>query len=151
MHAFYEKVTDKARGALELANNYAKNRKHPLVTNLHILWGILDQGNNVGKKILENLKVDAKKLKLQVEAELGVGEYTTHGSAVAYDVDAQECICTAIDYGRRVNHIGCQHLLMALVDDKDNPVGRLLDKNNVTPELVLAEIKAIVRPVFVQP
>jgi ATP-dependent Clp protease ATP-binding subunit ClpA len=148
MHAYYEKVTDKARGALELANDLAKKRKHPLVKNLHILWGIVSQGNNVGEAVLKNLKVDCKKLKSKVEEILGEGNYDSHGYGVAYDTDARQCICQAIEYGRKVNHIGCQHILLALLAEKENPAGLLLDKSGVTLELVLAEIKAIVRPVF---
>jgi ATP-dependent Clp protease ATP-binding subunit ClpA len=148
MHAYYDKVTDKARQALEAANDEAKKRKSILVSNLHILWGILDQGKNVGTSILANLKVDLKTLKSEVEKKLGEGKYSTHGSAVPYDTDAQECICAAIDYGHKVKHIGCQHLLLGLLANTENSAGRLLDQSGITLELVLAEIKSIIRPVF---
>jgi ATP-dependent Clp protease ATP-binding subunit ClpA len=148
MHAFYDRVTDRARQALEFANNLALRRKHPLVTNLHILWGIMEEGRNVGSKVLEEMKVDSKKLKLEIEAQLGYGEYATHDRAVCYAEDARQCICEAITLGQSgMRVIGCHHLLQAILMEPTNPAAQLLDKWKVTQELTDAYMGAVVKPV----
>lgn len=148
MHAFYDRVTDRARQALEFANNLALRKKHPLVTNLHLLWGILEEGYNVGSKVLEDMKVDLRKLKFEIEARLGDGDYRTHDRAVCYSEELRRCICDAISFGlegQRV--IGCHHLLQAIMADPSNPAAQLLDKWKVTQELIDAHMGAVVKPV----
>ncbi len=149
MHAFYDKVTDRARRALEAANQHAKFRKNILVTNLHLLWGLCEEGHNVASQVLKNLKVNLRQLQDQVDQQIGFGRYDSHGYGVPYAADARVAICKAIDYGVKVQHVGCQHLLLAILADADNPAAILLTQANVTQELVLAELQAIVKPLAV--
>lgn len=146
MHAFYDKVTDRARRALDASNEYARACRSILVNNLHLLWGLCNEGKGVAHDILQNLKVDVEKLKDEVDSAIGKGKYKSHGMGVPYDVDARVAICKAIDIGEKLQHIGSQHILLAILSDVDNPAYRLLSKWNVTKELVLAEIQAIVKP-----
>src|SRR5579872_4592536 len=112
MHAFYDKITDRARCALEFANNFAFRSKHPLVTNLHVLWGIIEEKKNVASKILEDMKVNLRIMQTEIEDILGQGKYESHDRAVCYDEDVRQCICVAISLGLSgQNVIGCHHLL----------------------------------------
>ena len=151
MHAFYDKVTDRARKALESANIHARTRRNILVTNTHILWGLCEEGNNVATQVLKNLKVNVRRLQDHCDNHIGYGKYDSHNYGVPYAQDACLTICRAIDFGKKVNHIGCQHFLLSLLADIENPAGRFLNKVNVTQELVLAEIKAIVKPLVAAP
>lgn len=152
MHPFYGKVTDRARKSLELANDFCKRERHPLVTNLHILWGLVEEDRNVASQVLKNLKIEPRVLKDRISKTLGnpgyMYGYKSHGHAAPYAEDACKAIVDAIDQCVKGNssYIGCQHLLLAIMADRDNSACRLLEMMDVTQELVMAEIKAIVKP-----
>jgi len=148
MHPFYDRVTDRARRSLEFANTLAMKKRHPLVTNMHVLWGILEEGKNVASTVLTDMKVDVKKLKNEIESKLGDGRYQTHDKAVCYDEDVRQLICDAISMGLKAQRvIGCHHLLKAMLADDSSPASQLLDKHKVTLELIDAHMGAIVKTV----
>lgn len=145
MHVFYDFVTDRARHSLELANNFAYNNYHPLVTNLHILWGLLEEGANIANKVLKDMKVDIVALQKQIVNFLGKGDYKSHKQAVCYAEDAIQVICEAILQGMPNQAIGCHHLLRGILANPYNLATRLLDQYKVTAELVDAHMGAIVK------
>ena len=147
MHAFYEKLTDRARGALDEANYYAKKNKHPLVTPLHVLYGILHEGKNVAAVVLKNLGVDTNELKKNVVEGLGSGKYESNDIAVPYSREVCRLMCVAIEFGLEVQFIACQHLLKAMLTDDDDLAYVLLSKRGVSLELVDTEIKSCVKKV----
>jgi len=150
MHAFYDRVTDRARRAMEFANYWALRKKHRLVTNLHILWGILEEGHNTASKVLGDMQVDLRKLQQEVVLLLGEGDYATHDKAVCYSEEVRQCICDAISLGLEgpVVLIGCHHLILAMLVGPANPAAELLDRWGVTQELTNAHVRAIVKPVL---
>ncbi len=147
MHAFYDKVTDRARAALDIGNLYAKNNKNPLVTPLHVLYGILEEDKNIAVVIMKNLGVDTKMLKAQVIQAIGKGKYQSNDIAVPYSREVCRLMCIAIDYGLEVKHIACQHLLKALMAHDDEIPYILLSKHGVTLDLVDAAVRACVKKV----
>ena len=148
MHPFYGRVTDRARRSLEFANILAMSKKHPLVTSLHVLYGILEEGKNVASTVLADMKVDVKKLKEEIEEKLGDGKYQTHDRAVCYDEDVRQLICDSITLGLKAQRVvGCHHLLQAMLANDVSPASRLLDKWKVTQELVDAHMGAVVKSV----
>lgn len=150
MHPYYDRVTDRCRQALNFANSLALRKKHPLVTNLHVLWGILEEGKNVGSQVLRHLKVDLNKLKSQIEDKLPYGSYLSNDVAAPYAPDVCHTMCVAIDIGKAVHHVGCHHLLQGILIDTANPAAILLDKWDVSQELVVAHLRAIVKPIATQ-
>ena len=147
MHPFYDKVTDKARQALSTASAFAKHRKHPFVTPLHVLYGILAQGDNVATSILQLLSVDVDIIRQKIIQELGHGCYDSHNVTVPYSKETGKLICHAIDYGLEVGFIACQHLLKAILIDKKNIACTILLNSNVNFELVDLVIKSNVKTV----
>lgn len=147
MHAFYDKITDRGRKSLSYANALAKHRKHPLVTNLHLLWGILEENQNIAVKVLRDMGVDIKELKIEIEDCLGWGTYLSHDAAVCYDKDACECICLSISIGMNEHRvISCHHILLSLMSFQGKAL-QILNKLNIDKELVEAYLGAVVKSV----
>jgi ATP-dependent Clp protease ATP-binding subunit ClpA len=148
MHPYFDFVTDRARKALEKANDHARFRGDPLVTSLHILWGLVDEDKNVASQVLKNLKADTISRTL-IEQRIGKrAEYKSHGSGVPYSEDGQLVICRAIDLAHHgvMAYVGCQHLLLAMLSGPDIDACILLENHDITQELAEAEINAIVKP-----
>lgn len=145
MHPFFDKVTDRARAALDISNTYAQKNKDKLVTPLHILYGILEENKNVAVVVLKNLGVNTSALKNKVLETLGNGSYNSNDIGVPYSLDVCRLMCIAIDYGIQIKHIACQHLLKAMLMNPDDLVYVLLTKEGINLELVDAEIKSSVK------
>jgi ATP-dependent Clp protease ATP-binding subunit ClpC len=147
MHAFYDKITDRARRALSFANDLAKRKKHRLVTNLHLLWGLLEENQNIAVSVLRDMGVDIKELKRDIENTLGHGNYFSHDAAVCYNKDVCECICYAITIGMNEHQvISCHHLLLSLMSFQGKAL-QMLNKLNIDKELVEAYLGAVVKSV----
>src|SRR5581483_9830854 len=121
MHAFYHIFTDRARKSLEIATDLALDRKHVSLNNSHVLFGLCAEGKNVAVQILKNLKIDVDSLRMSVSNNLTRGTYYNHRNIVPYGKDTCITICKAIDYGYQINHVGCHHLLLGLLEDLENP------------------------------
>jgi ATP-dependent Clp protease ATP-binding subunit ClpC len=147
MHAFYDKVTDRARKALSKANDFAKENGDPLVTRLHVLYGILAEDQNVGASVLKALGVNTKTMQDDIRQTLGKGKYSTHSVGVPYSQSVGRLICMAIDIGLPAKFIACQHLLRAILMSATDPAAIMLRKANITLELVDAQIAASVKPI----
>ena len=138
-------MTDRARKSLDHANRYARMNRHPLITSMHVMWGLCEEGNNTATKVLKNLNVEPERIKDKIYLEYG--SYRSGTEGIPYSVDAQEIIVKAADLGVPIGHIGCHHLLQAMLMTH-TPAGTLLRKLGLTEELVLSEIKALVKLVY---
>lgn len=147
MHPFFDRVTDRARRAIDLGSDYAKVHKHPLVTRLHILYGILAEDKNVAVKVLKNMKINIPKLKSDVIEAMGEGSYKTHYMAVPYNKSVCKLICVAIDSSLEVKFVACQHLLKAILMDNDDLAVLILNKAGVSLEAFEAQVESNVKSI----
>ncbi len=72
----YEKFTDRARKVLSLAREEAKRFNHQHIGTEHILLGLVQEGSGVAAMVLENMDVDLKKLRLEIEKLVQTGSDT---------------------------------------------------------------------------
>ena len=72
----YEKFTDRARKVLSLARDEAKRFNHQHIGTEHILLGLVQEGSGVAAMVLENMDVDLKKLRLEIEKMVQTGSDT---------------------------------------------------------------------------
>lgn len=145
MYFFYDKMTDRVRRVMDFANDEARERKNILVNNGHILLGIIKEGNNIAFQVLKNLNVDIDHLKIMLDQGLKRGNYYSHISTVPLGPEARQTILYSIEEGRNWN-IGCHHILLGLMHNKENKVYQLLEKLGVTEDKVREQVEAIVLP-----
>ena len=63
----YERFTDRARRVMQLADQEAQRFNHEYIGTEHILLGLLKEGSSVAVAVLQNLGVDLRKIRLEVE------------------------------------------------------------------------------------
>ena len=63
----FERLTDRARKVMALANQEAQRFNHEYIGTEHILLGLVKEGSGVGANVLKNLDIDLRKVRLEVE------------------------------------------------------------------------------------
>ena len=60
----FERLTDRARKVMALANQEAQRFNHEYIGTEHILLGLVKEGSGVGANVLKNLDIDLRKVRL---------------------------------------------------------------------------------------
>ncbi len=68
----FERLTDRARMTLALANQEALRWNHEYIGPEHILLGLLKEGSGRGPILLQRLNVDLRKLARDIEQSMNV-------------------------------------------------------------------------------
>ncbi len=71
----YQRVTDRARKVMQLANSVSNRFKHEYIGPEHVLLALIEEGSGVAANVLKNLDVDLGKVRREVEKFMQPGEY----------------------------------------------------------------------------
>ena len=138
--------TGRLRRALTLARDAAIERGHGWVGTEHLLLGLLGEARNLGVAVLESLEVDLAELRAAVDslieesvegagAEEPEGEATTPAgerrprrSELRLTPRAESALRLAQQEALKLGHnyVGCEHLLLGLVEEPEGIAGRAL-------------------------
>ena len=138
------KFTKQAQRALHAAEKISDKLEHPYVGTEHILLGLLEEGKGVAAQLLENAGVQSEQMHQLVveliapqgfEGESNIKEYTPSASLVM-DV-AKELAEKYMD-----KEVGTEHLLLALLKEKECVAARLLNTAGVNGGKLMAELFA---------
>jgi ATP-dependent Clp protease ATP-binding subunit ClpC len=96
----------------------------------HLLWAAL--GDDVARRMLEEVNADPVAIKAQLEDEIGKGERTDVSPSLA--PEAKRALLSAYEESRALgaSYIGPEHVLLALAKDEDSEAGRLLSRFGVS-------------------
>jgi ATP-dependent Clp protease ATP-binding subunit ClpC len=118
----YERFTDRARKVMQLANQEAQRFNHEYIGTEHILLGLVKEGSGVTANVLQNLDIDLRKIRLEVEKIVQyVGDAPPFSSGrLAHTPRVKKVIEYAIDEAKNLRHsyIGTEHLLLGLLRSK---------------------------------
>lgn len=129
----FGRFTPRARHAVGLAQQVARDIPHTSIGTEHVLLGILGEGDNVAIKVLDAMDVDPGDLRDELMASLPppadetpVGHIPfTARSKRALELTAREAL------GLGHNYIGCEHLLLGLLAVEDGLASRVLRRMGV--------------------
>ena len=128
-----ERWTARAKRALELADEAAAGYGHDFVGTEHLLLGVLQEGGSLAIAVLAALDVEPHDLRTELEASMfppssegSEGERPlTPRAKRALDLASREAARMAHSY------LGCEHLLLGLVAEKEGVAGRVLRRMGV--------------------
>jgi hypothetical protein len=138
----YERFTDRARKAMQLANQEAQRFNHPFIASEHILLGLVKESSGVAARVLKKQRIDLPKVRQVVEkAARGESVGSTLGKLPLMP-GAKKIIEYSIEEARGLNHnhVGTEHLLLGLMREKDGRAVQVLAKLGLTPERVRAKV-----------
>ena len=134
-------LTDDARRVLPLAREEAGRFGLNYIGTEHLLVAIVREGDGLGAKVLANLGVDLNKVRSTVEFIVGRGPRTVTGD-FGLSSRAQHVIMLAVDEARGLNHdrVGTEHLLLALLREKQGVAAGVLQGLGVSPTRARDEV-----------
>jgi hypothetical protein len=143
----YERFTDHARKAMQLANQAAQRMNHEYIGTEHVLLGLMDQGEGVGLRALTNLGVNVAELRAEVEAIVQAGAQPIGAKVkLPQTPRAKKVIEYAMEESRQFKHdyVGTEHLLLGLLREREGIAAQVLSKRGLTLEAVRAEVIKLV-------
>jgi ATP-dependent Clp protease ATP-binding subunit ClpA len=110
------RFTPRARKALALAEECARNVPHNYIGTEHLLLGLIDEGGNLAVKVLAALDIEPTDLRAELLASMGPSSGAVEGRIAFTPLAKQALEATATEaLGLQHNYIGCEHVLLGLI------------------------------------
>lgn len=137
----FERFTEKALQVIMLAQEESRRLGHNFVGTEQILLGLIGEGSAVAYKVLKSLGVTIKEARLEVERLIGRGTGFV-AVEIPFTPRAKKILEMAMQQARDFGHsyIGTEHLLLALLEDKDGVAIRVLVNLGVNLSKVKSEV-----------
>lgn len=141
----FERFTDLARKVMSLANQEAIRFNHEYIGTEHLLLGLVKEGTGVGSRVLKEMDVDLRKVRLEVEKLVKSGPDMQIMGKLPQSPRAQKAIEYAIEEARHLNHnyVGTEHLLLGLLREHDGVAATVLMSLGLKLEEVREEILSL--------
>jgi len=128
----FEKFTEGAIKVIMLSQEEARRMGHNFVGTEQLLLGIVGQRGGLGAKALRPFNVNLRKTRKEVEMYIGRGTgYVS--SEIPFTPRAKRVLELAVQEGKDLNqnYVGTEHILLALIAEKDGIAFRTLRKMRV--------------------
>jgi prophage maintenance system killer protein len=123
----FERFSDRARRAVQLAQEEARLLDHHYIGPEHLLLGLLREGEGVAAKALESMGVPIDAVRARVEEIIGRGQSSPSGH-IPFTPRAKKVLELSMREALQLGHhyIGTEHLLLALVREGEGVAGQVL-------------------------
>ena len=126
------RFTPRARRALAIAEEVARDVPHNYVGTEHLLLGLLDEGGNLAIKVLESLDIEPVDLRGELVASMGPPSDPATGRVAFTPLARQALEATAKEaLGLLHNYIGCEHVLLGLIATEEGLASQVLRRMGV--------------------
>jgi Clp amino terminal domain, pathogenicity island component/UvrB/uvrC motif len=123
----FERFTERARRAVVLAQEEARNLDHGYIGTEHLLLGLIREGEGVAARALESLGISLKIVREQVVARVGRGQRPPSGH-IPFTERAKRVLELSLRESGQLGHryIGTEHILLAIVREGDGVAAQVL-------------------------
>lgn len=142
----YEQFTDRARKVMQLANQEAQRFNHEYIGTEHVLLGLIKEPSGVAGRVLESLKADLGKVRIEVEKLVTPGPEMVTMGKLPLTPRTKKVINYATDEARGLGHnyVGTEHLLLGLVREEEGIAAQVLATLGIDAEVVRKEVAAFI-------
>lgn len=136
----FKGFTEKANKALNLAIESAENLGNTYIGSEHILLGLCKENSGVAYTALRESGVTAEKLEAMMDRENAAVSLTPDD----FTPRTKRVMQTAVMYSARTGsgYVGTEHLLVALLSDRDSYAIRYLRAMGATPQSIADHLSA---------
>lgn len=136
------RFTQRAQKAILLAQQEAKRLNHDYLGTEHILLGLVALGEGVAAQVLQDLGIDLKKVRREVEKMVGTGDNILLIGEVPFTPRAKKVLELAVQEAQDMGHnyVGTEHLLLGLIREEEGVAAKVLEGLGASLELVRGQI-----------
>ncbi len=139
----FKGFTGKANDALNLAINEASAMGHTYIGTEHLLLGLLCEDTGVAATVLKEFSLDADTLRKKIGSTVGKGQsiflspddFTPRTKRVM-----QKALLISSNMGH--NFVGTEHLLLAILAERDSYAVKFLEEEGVNVSSLLSTLKS---------
>ena len=123
----FQRFTDRARRAAQLAQEEARLLRHNYVGTEHLLLGLLYEGEGVAASALGSLGITREDVRAQIEEIIGSGQSRVTGQ-IPFTPRAKKVLELSLREALRLGHhyIGTEHILLGLLREGEGLAARVL-------------------------
>ena len=138
------KFTNKAKKAIEIANDISIELGHNYIGTEHILYGLVQEGDGIAAKVLNNKGITEEKVKARIEELLGVGKEINE--TLGFTPRSKRILENAFLETKRIgyNYIGTEHLLLAIMKENDCVAVKIITDLDVEISKIYNEIAKVI-------
>ncbi|CAM9104450.1 unnamed protein product [Chrysoparadoxa australica] len=139
----FERFTEKALQVIMLAQEESRRLGHNFVGTEQIFLGLIGEGSGVAFKVLKSMGVTIKDARLEVERLVGRGSGFV-AVEIPFTPRAKKILEMAMQQARDFGHsyIGTEHLLLALLEDREGVSNKILQNLGCNLSQVRSEVLA---------
>lgn len=139
----FKGFTQKANTALNLAITSAQDLGHTYVGTEHILLGLIREGTGVAAVVLSECGLDETALEKSIAESIGKGSKTTL-EPDDFTPRTKRIMQLAVVNSARMGHnyVGTEHLLLAILSERDSFAVQFLSALGVNPSTVITALKS---------
>jgi ATP-dependent Clp protease ATP-binding subunit ClpC len=135
----FDRFTENAKQSLENADQIARSMASSYIGTEHILLGVLQQDTSIGAKILRNAGVSLEKAQMVLSFSPKVIAHNHKGLSETAKTTLTLSWRIAREFGQPYS--GTEHILFALLSQKNARANTLLKEMQVEPSLVRGELE----------
>ena len=141
---FEDRLTEKAKDALNHAAEAALEMGQNYVGTEHLLMGLIRETDGVAGKILESNNITDEKVEEKIDALIGTGEPISGVSPEATPRTKRVLQNSYIE-ARRLGHnyVGTEHILIALLRESESIAVKILLELGISPQKLYSEIMGL--------
>ncbi len=143
----WQRFTERARRVILLGQEEAGKMSSGHVGTEHLLLGLVRENEGVAAQVLQKMGVSLGKVRQEIEAEVQPGA-DPGSSEPKLTPKAKRVLELAADEARRMRHnyIGTEHLLLALLREKDGLAATVLRRLGLNLEKARAQVMEYLGP-----
>lgn len=141
-----DRLTIKAQEALHHATRLAERYHHPEISPEHVLLALVEQEDGIVPPLLQRLGVPVAALRKDIEDALTVQPAIEGAAAERYFARSlRTALDAAFDLAGKMHDefVSTEHLLLAVVQQKDSPASRIAAKFGLTSEAILKALQSV--------
>src|SRR6476661_6693524 len=122
--------TPRAQQVLALAIKEADRFNHNYVGTEHLLLGLIKLGEGVAVNVLQNIGLDLKTVRMEVEKHVGSHPETNMVGNIPYTPRVKKVLALASKEAKALNHsyVGTEHIFLGLLREGEGVAAQTFDQ-----------------------
>ena len=141
-----EKLTQKSIETINRAQQIACEKRHSMVTQLHLAYALLDEANDLNRQLFTAMGVDAAAMLNDIDSELNKQAVLGSGEAGKYMTsELQSALDQAESESKRMgdSYVSVEHLMLGLIEKADSSIAPLFKKYGISRDTYLTALKNV--------